>query len=161
MTCGSADATPERVPWFERLPTLRRGAPTSREKSGRCEMLVVLTAQVAGAGAPDGEQASGERPSDRRQAEDSRKPIAQRYFRAAGNALAGGDPGRALRLVETALCFDPVDRAAIDFRNRLWLSAAARRLPREVVQASAQTSLDSGRTGREEVTGSRPPGRTP
>jgi len=157
----SAGASAERVAWFDRLPTLRRSAPTRDEKPAHRDLLVLLTSRVVETDEGGGVPASGAYPAGDRQDAEMRRSVAPRYLRAAGNALAGGNPVQALILVETALRFDPLGRQAIDFRNRLWLLAAAKRQPRAVVPASAGVPLDAPLGQRPEVAGAREPGRKP
>jgi len=106
----------KKVPMSDRLPTLPRSARTSGEKAWSYETLVLLNPHVVDETEQGREQAAESLPPE------VCRSIARRYFLAARQALAGRDPQQALRLLEAALRFDPLDSRAVEARNRLWLS---------------------------------------
>ncbi|MGQ9576934.1 MAG: hypothetical protein ACUVUC_16645, partial [Thermoguttaceae bacterium] len=115
-----------------RLGLVGRAFNTSRVVAEPYEALVLISFRIVRAGstqeAPspaanlgaDQDLPGGEKALDR----DARSSLAACYYQAAQMALAGGNRSRALWLAEVALCFDPVNQAAIDWRNRIWLAGS-------------------------------------
>lgn len=121
--------TTTQVPFLGNLPLIGAAFRNKEEKMERREVLVLITPRIIyePGTCAEGDEAATE--FHRRQAvfQDQMSPlgkraVAQRYFRLAQNAWAGGDRDRALRFVEISIHFDPLSRAAIDLRTDIFES---------------------------------------
>jgi type IV pilus assembly protein PilQ len=121
-------ASGSQVPFFGNLPVVGAAFRSRKEVLQRREILVLITPHIVYE--PDtcqeGEQAACEFHRRQDVYRDKMNPlgkrhVARKYFRLAQNAWAAGDRRRALRLVELAVHFDPLNRAAIDLRSDIWM----------------------------------------
>lgn len=109
------------------LGSLPIAGPLFRHKNEqieRREILVLLTPRIVQErkAALEGDYAAAEFHHRHMNYADQMMPVGKRYigrkyFRRAQEAWAGGNRTEALRLVNLALHFDPLNRAALDLRN--------------------------------------------
>ena len=118
----------EQIPLLGSLPY---AGPLFRHKTEtieRREILVLLTPRIVSDRISDAEGDQAAREFHHRQMNyaDQMMPLGKRYigrkyFRRAQEAWAAGKGGEALRLVNLAIHFDPMSRAALDLRNDIAL----------------------------------------
>lgn len=119
--------TTTQVPFAGSLPVVGALFRHKEENTERREILVLVTPRIISEpeAAQEGHHAASE--FHRRQSvyADQMSPFGKRhlgrkYFRMAQEAWAAGDADAALRYVELAVHFDPMNRAAIDLRADVW-----------------------------------------
>ena len=119
--------TATQIPLFGSLPVIGPIFRQSSEEIGRQEILVLITPRIVYE--PEtccrGDQAAGEFHHRHMVYSDQMFPFSKRYlgrkyFRLAQMAWDAGNARQALRLVNLAIHFDPINRAAIDLRVDIW-----------------------------------------
>jgi len=120
--------TTTQVPVLGNLPFVGFAFRQTEENTERHEVLVLITPRIIYE--PDSCQEGARSACEflRRQSTyaDKMSPfgkrsIARRYYRLAENAYAANDRKKALRFVEMAVHFDPLNRASLDLRSDIWL----------------------------------------
>ena len=113
-----------QIPLLGDLPGVGWLFRQKQEQTQRNEILVLITPHIVYDCEAAAEGAHGATEFHRREAvyADQMSPIGKRhlgrkYYRLAQEAFAAGDQPRALRFVDLAIHFDPLNRAAIDLRT--------------------------------------------
>jgi type IV pilus assembly protein PilQ len=122
----SLSTSGDRVPVLGCLPVLGALFRNNTETIQRYEILVLITPRIVyePETCQEGEHAACEFHRGHAVYADEmsscgRRWIGRRYFRLAQSAWADGDGARAMRFVELAVTFDPLNRAAIDLRSTI------------------------------------------
>jgi len=118
----TADAT--QIPLLGSLPLVGPAFRQITEENERREILVLITPRIVYEPgiACRGDEAAAQFHQRHAVYADKMSPLGKRYvgrkyFRLAQDAWAAADQQRALRLINLAIHFDPMNRAAIDLRN--------------------------------------------
>ena len=113
-----------QIPLLGSLPGVGFLFRQKQESTQRTEILVLITPHIVYDCEAATEGARGATEFHRREAvyADQMSPLGKRhlgrkYFRLAQEAFAAGDQPRALRFIDLAIHFDPLNRAAIDLRT--------------------------------------------
>ena len=119
--------TATQIPLFGSLPVIGPAFRKNTEELGRQEILVLITPRVVYE--PEtccrGDEAAGEFLHRQAVYADQMSPFSKRYlgrkyFRLAQMAWDAGNARQALRLVNLAIHFDPLNRKSIDLRADIW-----------------------------------------
>jgi type IV pilus assembly protein PilQ len=120
-------STASQIPLLGSLPVIGPAFRQNSEILGRQEILVLITPRIMYE--PElgckGDQAAGEFLHRQAVYADQMIPLSKRYlgrkyFRLSQMAWDAGNARQALRLVNLAIHFDPINRAAIDLRADIW-----------------------------------------
>jgi len=113
-----------QIPLLGNLPGVGFLFRQKQETTQRTEILVLITPHIVYDCEASTEGARGATEFHRREAvyADQMSPLGKRhlgrkYYRLAQEAFAAGDQPRALRFIDLAIHFDPLNRAAIDLRT--------------------------------------------
>jgi type IV pilus assembly protein PilQ len=113
-----------QIPLLGNLPGVGWIFRQKQETTQRNEILVLITPHIVYDCEAATEGARGASEFHRREAvyADQMSPfgkrhLGRRYYRLAQEAFAAGDQPRALRFIDLAIHFDPLNRAAIDLRT--------------------------------------------
>jgi type IV pilus assembly protein PilQ len=113
-----------QIPWLGNLPGVGFLFRQKTETTQRSEILVLLTPHIVYDNEACAEGSHGAEEFHRREAvyADQMSPFGKRhlgrqYLRFAQEAWARGDQPLAIRFVDLAIHFDPLNRAAIDLRS--------------------------------------------
>ena len=113
-----------QIPLLGNLPGVGFLFRQKQETTQRNEILVLITPHIvydceaATEGARGADDSIAARPSMPTQMSPlGKRHLGRKYYRLAQEAFAAGDQPRALRFIDLAIHFDPLNRAAIDLRT--------------------------------------------